>query len=135
MENLLVLLFLYLVFGALVPALPREYQSRTCAGRRWRRAFPGCGKSAIRRFLWCFTDGMSFQVSDGLKFGPEDRVFDVYRAIYGGRVPFGDDMECERFAENMSMTFQRPVRDVDALFHADVTLGELFRGVARPRRG
>lgn len=115
-----------------VDSLPQRYRERKCAGRLWRRQFPLSSKRQIRSFLDCFCDAMSFHPKDRLKFRPSDSVFEVYRAIYGGRVPFGDDMECERFSENLAKTFSRPVEDIDALLADQVTLGELFDVVREP---
>jgi len=110
-------------------SLPRAYRDRGCQGKHWRRRFPDQSKVRIRGFLDCFIDGMSFDVSHRLKFSPDDHVFEVYRAIYGGRVPLGDDMECERFSENLSEMFGCPLEVVDAKFHEAITLGELFDDV------
>src|ERR1700678_1604270 len=70
--------------------------SRSCAGRRWRREFPGAGKMEIREFLGIFVDAFGFPRQKILAFRPEDRIMDVYHAVYpSGGVP--DELELESF--------------------------------------
>lgn len=105
---------------------PSPYHGRTCTGRAWRRAFPDAPKETIRQYLECFVDGMAFSSTTKLKFHPNDQVLDVYRAIYGGRTPFGDAMECETFLENLESGFGKSIDELLAVWHSEVTLGELF---------
>lgn len=112
---------------------PSPYRGRSCTGGAWRRAFPDAPKESIRHFLLCFTDGMAFSPKAKLKFHPNDQVLDVYRAIYGGRTPWGDAMECETFLENVGREFGIRTEELLVAWHREVTLGELFAFVtARP---
>jgi len=126
------------MFRALAERLsspPAPYRQRQCAGRAWRRRFPDAPADQIRTFLACLVDGMAFAQTSRLKFRPEDPVLDIYKAIYGGRVPFGDAMECESFACNLSDAFSVDLDVVQQCWRADVTLGELFEGVVLRRAG
>lgn len=116
-------------------APPAPYRDRECAGRAWRRRFPEAPADQIRTFLACLVDGMAFSQASRLKFRPEDPVHDIYTAIYGGRVPFGDAMECESFAFNLSAAFSVDMALVQQCWRGDVTLGELFEGVVLRRAG
>ncbi|MCY2955411.1 MAG: hypothetical protein NT107_00050 [Planctomycetota bacterium] len=115
--------------------LPAAYRDRECAGRAWRRRFPDAPADKIRAFLDCLVDGMAFPRTARLKFRPEDPVRDIYKAIYGGRVPFGDHLECESFAGNLSDEFAADMDLVQRSWRAHVTLGELFEGVVLRRAG
>ena len=74
-----------------------RYWCRPCMGAEWHSAFPHVPKDDIRKFLNIFSDAFMFQKKHCLKFGPMDKVMDVYRTIYprGGTV---DNMELETFA-------------------------------------
>ena len=106
------------------------YRERSCTGAAWRRAFPSATKEEVRNYLRCFVDGMALPSRYALKFRPSDRVLDVYRALYGGRTPLGDHMECESFAEEVSLEFDIGIDDLLDVWHPDVTLGELFAHAA-----
>lgn len=105
---------------------PIPYRGRACTGRAWRRAYPAAPKDQIRSFLLCSTDGMAFSSETKLKFHPNDQVLDVYRSIYGGQTPLGDHMECETFLENVSREFGCRLESLLAVWHSEVTLGDLF---------
>ena len=103
------------------------YRDRGCAGAEWRRSFPSASEGDIRAYLECFVDGMAISPRDALKFSPNDRVLDVYRALYGGRTPLlGDHMECETFLEEVGHRFNTSIDDLLNVWHLEVTLGELF---------
>jgi hypothetical protein len=116
-------------------APPAPYRDRECTGRAWRRRFPDAPADQIRAFLDCLVDGMAFSRTARLKFRPEGPVMDIYKAIYGGRVPFGDAMECESFACNLSDAFAADIDFVQRTWRDDVTLGDLFEGVVLRRAG
>lgn len=130
--------WLRLVLSALtewLDPLPAAYRDRACTGRAWRRRFADAPADKIRLFLDCLVHGMGLPRTARLKFRPEDPVLDIYKAIYGGRVPFGDHMECETFAWNLSDQFAADIDLVQRTWRADVTLGELFEGVVLRRAG
>ena len=105
---------------------PYPYRYRGCAGSLWRRTFPDAPKARVRAFLECFVGGMALSSRTRLKFRPNDKVLAVYRSLYGGRTPFGDNLECETFVEYVAAEFDLGVDAVLERWHEEVTLGELF---------
>ena len=104
-----------------------DYHLRSCNGRRWRAEFPSAEKDDIRAFLRCLADAMDFPEREKLKFSPDDRLLDIYRSIYGGKTPFSDDMECERFLLGISQRFKiAPENFSELLKDERITLGKLF---------
>lgn len=122
----LVGLVLSLPFYANYAGTPLPYRYMPCAGRAWKRHFPAQSNDHIRVFLRCFTDGMAFAPADKLRFAPHDKVLHVYRAIYGGRTPLGDCLECETFLQLVSERFPVSLTRLYDVWHEDVTLGELY---------
>ena len=106
------------------------YRGRKCNGKAWKNAFPEASNDSIREFLECFVDGMNFSSKIRLKFHPDDQVIDVYRSLYFGRTPAGDQMECETFLENLSSSFNIEIDELLNSWHEQVTLGELFKKVS-----
>lgn len=104
----------------------KPYRERSCMGAAWRRAFPSAPKEGIRGYLRCFVEGMALPGSYALNFHPSDQVLDVYRALYGGRTPLGDHMECETFLQEVSVEFDVAHDDLMKVWHPHITLGELF---------
>jgi len=104
----------------------KPYRERSCTGAAWRRAFPSASKEDIRGYLRCFVEGMALPSRYALKFHPSDRVLEVYRALYGGRTPLGDHMECETFLEEVGFEFDVARDDLMEAWHPHITLGELF---------
>lgn len=110
-----------------------HYWKRPCAGRVWRMAFPDAPKQDIRNFLHCFAcDAFMFPKRIALHFRPEDRILDIYRAIYPPKRWFNvDHMELEFFASELENEFGLSANEIEAAWHEDVTLGEVFR-LTRP---
>ena len=73
---------------------------------------------------------MEFSDRGQFLFVPDDEVLDIYRSIYGGRIPFADSMECEMFVENLAVAFELPIGRIADAWHEEVTLGELFGHVS-----
>jgi propanediol dehydratase small subunit len=113
--------------------VPLPYLDRGCTGRAWRRAFPSAPKERIRAFLACLVDGMRMPPSAALRFRPDDRVHTIYTALYGGSVPLGDALECERFAWNLEDEFDADLDRLASVWTARTTLGELFAHVSPAR--
>jgi hypothetical protein len=105
----------------------RPYWERACTGIRWRRRFPYSTKAEIREFLDLFVDAFAFRRRRRCCFSPEDRVMDVYCAVYppGSAV---DNMELETFCELLQKRY-----DVDLLpsWREDITLGEIYEQTHR----
>jgi hypothetical protein len=129
-----------MLIAAVVWALVRAraelepYRERNCTGPAWRRAFPSAPKAEVRGYLRCFVEAMALPNRYALNFHPSDRVLEVYRALYGGRTPLGDHLECETFLEEVGLEFDIAVDDLVKAWHPDITLGELF-AYARPLGG
>jgi hypothetical protein len=111
-----------LIFGG---RLPSGFRDRACQGRGWRRAFPNAPKERIRAFLQVFVGAFAFRGSERLKFSPDDRILDVYRAVYPSRwVP--DSLELEAFASELENQFGLRL---ESLWNDQLTLGEVFAAV------
>src|SRR5262249_22463438 len=76
----------------------RPYWERGCMGIRWRRRFPDAPTANIREFLGIFVDAFAFGQRRRGRFSPEDRVMDVYRALYPPEDSMADDLELETLA-------------------------------------
>lgn len=105
----------------------RPYRERDCTGVRWRRRFPNSPKAEIREFLDLFVEAFCFRRRRRTCFRPEDKVMDVYRAIY----PPGsaaDSMEleilCMRLRKRYGIDFAKSWRE-------DITLGEIYEQTHR----
>ncbi len=105
----------------------RSYWERACAGVRWRRRFPDASKAQIREFLDLFIDAFGFRRARRCCFRPEDRVMDVYYAVYPPGSAF-DGMELETFCESLRKRY-----DIDfaASWREDITFGEIYERTHR----
>jgi len=72
--------------------------------------------------LECFVDGMAFDGSERLKFEPSDEIIKVYRAIYGGKTPLSDAMECETFLEKLESEFKVNIVSLSKEWYEEITL-------------
>jgi hypothetical protein len=109
-----------------VDGMPGKIRERKCQGAAWRRAFPEAPRQDIREFLSTFTDAFAFRQSERLKFSPEDKIIDIYRAVYPTRwLP--DALELETFAEDLEKRFGFRLESV---WNDQFTLGDVFRAVA-----
>lgn len=103
------------------------YWSRPCTGRDWKRRFPGVPKEEIRDFLEVFVDGFAFSSKKRLKFNPDDKVMDVYRALYP-TPGWPDALELETFARNIERKYGF---DLAKAFDQDITLGGIFEMIRK----
>ena len=103
------------------------YWKRVCTGIRWRRRFPSAQKAEIREFLDLFIDAFGFRRGRRCCFLPEDRVMEVYHAVYppGSAV---DGMELETFC---MLLRKRYGIDIGALWREDITLGDIYEQTHR----
>ena len=99
-----------------------SYWKRSCTGAEWRNCFPGEPKDAIREFLQAFVDGFAFSNKKRLKFSPNDKVMDVYRALYPS-TGWADALELETFAINLEEKYGLDLTWVE---DHEITLGRLF---------
>ena len=100
-----------------------RYWSRSCTGKDWKRRFPEVPKQDIRDFLEVFVDGFAFSSKKRLKFNPDDKVMDVYRALYPSP-GWPDTLELETFADNLLKKYKI---DLSEIIAEDITFGEIFR--------
>jgi hypothetical protein len=107
----------------------RGFWDRVCTGTQWRRRFPQASKAEIRQFLDVFVGAFGFRQSRRLCFAPDDRVLNVYRALYPPKWSISDSMEMETLAGDLERTYGV---DMFALWRDDITLGELF-ALTRPK--
>ena len=133
METLAILSLILLILGISIYVYtwegkaPQHYNIRKCTGKEWKAEFPEVPKETIRAFLECFVDGMAFSSNERLKFNPSDKVIDVYKAIYGGKIPRGDAMEYETFYDNLLEEYGVSSEHLEQVWNENMTLGGLFR--------
>ena len=93
--SLLVAIFVY---GAILGGkIPKVYRSRSCMGKKWKNEFPYAGKEEIRTFLLLFTDAFAFKSEQKFKFEPQDKIIEIYNALYP--LKGADSLELETLAE------------------------------------
>lgn len=109
---------------------PKAYRARKCQGEKWKVAFPDKNKNEIRLFLECLVEGMALSSGTRLKFSPNDKAIDIYKSLYSGKVPQGDNLECETFVEALSECFDKSIEEIVEFWSEDVTLGELYAKVS-----
>lgn len=110
--------------------LPAIYRRRACAGRAWRRAFAGASAHEIREFLRLFTDAFVVDAKHPLKFTPDDKLSDIYKAFYPHAWQ-ADAMEFEVLSAALEASYNLVLAD---LWHDQLTLGELFAKVQAAKR-
>ena len=129
-------ILLVIVMAVMVAAIPIErerkrrlqrYWDRICTGAEWRRRFPDRPKEDIRRFLEAFIDGFAFKSNQRLKFGPDDKVMGIYRALYPSK-DWPDALELESFASNLQRTYGF---DLSQVHDENATLGQIFEMIRK----
>ena len=129
-----VLILIGILQAIFVDQLPKRYLTRSCMGRDWRNRFPGASKQEIRKFLNLFLDAFAFRSEHRLKFGPDDKVIDVYRALCPRPGLTPDSLECETLV--MSLEKQYGVEFPDDFGESEPTLGDVFEFVTKdPNKG
>jgi propanediol dehydratase small subunit len=102
--------------------IPKVYLNRKCMGKQWLKAFPNSSKAEIRNFLGLFSDSFLFSAKDQLKFEPNDKLYEIYRAIYPSeQAP--DAMELETFA---TLLYKQYNFKLESIWSENITLGEVF---------
>lgn len=100
-----------------------QYWTRNCTGSEWRKQFPQASKDAIREFLECFIKGFAFSSKNRLKFNPDDKIMDVYRALYPNE-GWPDALELETFSIYLEKKYRL---DLASIFNDELTLGQIFK--------
>lgn len=102
--------------------VPRKYRIRNCTGKNWKEEFPNSSKEEIRKFLLLFTDAFAFSRKQKLKFEPEDKILDIYKALYP-KEWMPDSLEVETLAEDIEREYGI---NFTSIWHEGLTLGGLF---------
>ena len=105
----------------------QSYWGRVCTGFQWRRRFPTASSVEVREFLDLFVDAFAFSRKKRLCFSPDDRIMDVYRAIYPPG-SLSDSLELETLAITLE---KRYGIDVSKSGSKDITLGEIYEQTHR----
>ena len=71
----------------------KRYWERSCAGRAWLKEFPTAQSDEVRSFLVLFVGSFGFPRKRALQFAPNDRLLDIYRALYWGGPVSTDGLE------------------------------------------
>jgi len=72
--------------------------------------------------LLLFTDAFAFSRKQKLKFEPEDKIFDIYKALYP-KEWMPDSLEVETLAEDIEREYGI---NFTSIWHEGLTLGGLF---------
>ena len=105
--------------------VPKKYRIRNCTGKNWKKKFPDTSKEDIRRFLFLFTDAFAFSRKQKLKFEPDDKILDIYKALYPAKW-MADSLEVETLAEDIEREYNI---NFTSIWHENLTLGDLFSKV------
>ena len=105
--------------------VPKKYRIRNCTGKNWKKKFPDTSKEDIRRFLFLFTDAFAFSRKQKLKFEPDDKILDIYKALYPAKW-MADSLEVETLAEDIEREYNINFTNI---WHENLTLGDLFSKV------
>ncbi len=101
-----------------------RYLKRSCTESEWQRAFPEASEDSIRDFLESFIHGFAFRGKRRLKFIPDDKIMDIYKALYPAKDWIGADaLELETFSIILEGEYKINLADV---LTDDLTLGQLF---------
>ena len=100
----------------------KRYWERSCAGRAWLKEFPTAQSDDVRSFLVLFVGSFGFPRKRALQFAPNDRLLDIYRALYPLK-NMPDALELETFAKRVEATYDL---DLVRIWREDITLGEVF---------
>ena len=108
--------------------LPTPFGARSCQGKNWRLAFPDASKEGIRQFLSTFTESFAFDDREKLKLNPNNKLLDIYRALYPHKWQ-ADALEFETLAEDLESKYGVTLNKV---WHEGLTLGQLFTQIRQP---
>ncbi len=89
----------------------------------WLQAFPAADEAEVRRFLTAFVNGFAIRRRHMLKFRPDDRVTDAYRALNPPKWAIAHQMEIECLSTILEAQDRLSLQPV---WRDDITLGELY---------
>lgn len=101
----------------------RKYWSRSSSQADWQQQFPDVSEQDIQGFLEIFVNAFLFKKEHLLKFGPADKVVDVYRTVYTS-YSLCDTMELEFFILLVKKKYGVDLEGMRQF--AEMTLGEVF---------
>ena len=93
--------------------------------KKWKLMFPNASNGEIREFLEAFVNAFAFNSKKRLKFEPDDKVVDVYKALYPDLwANLGcDALELETFVGILEDKYHF---DLVKNWKEDLTLGQIF---------
>lgn len=100
-----------------------KYWSRTCTGKNWKDRFPNVPALEIREYLEDFVDAFAFSSKKRLKFAPDDKIMEIYKAQYPEKCLLADSYEIETLAFILKDKYRIDLHEIET---PDMTLGELF---------
>jgi propanediol dehydratase small subunit len=106
--------------------LLQRFWSRPCTGRLWKRRFPDASKQSIREFLELFVDAFLFSSDKRLKFGPDDKIMDIYKSLHPCSWS-ADAMEYECLFIDLRRKYGFDV--TESTMNRNTTLGQLFEAI------
>jgi hypothetical protein len=100
----------------------KRYWGRPSTATLWASSFPDATPADIRSFLEIFVDAFAFGAKRAFCFGPEDRLSEIYDALYPcGSRGAGGEMTCFYL-----MLQRRYGRSISADEFSGMSLGEIF---------
>jgi hypothetical protein len=128
------IVFILIVLIALFKdQIPKLYKTRNCQGMNWKRKYPKVPKEEIREFLQILIDAFGFKSKHRCKFNPEDKVMDIYSALYPdtflGKLS-GDALEVETFSVMLEEKYHV---DFNKIWKEGLTLGQIFNEIQKAK--
>jgi propanediol dehydratase small subunit len=117
-----------LIGSIFIDQIPKFYRKRNCQGIYWRRRYPNIPKEEIKKFLQIFIDAFAFKEKHRCKFKPEDKVMDIYNALYPNKFLSADGMELEDFAMDLKNEYNV---DLGKIWNEEITFGQIFEEVIK----
>jgi acyl carrier protein len=97
-------------------------------GRPWGERFPAASKSDIRHFLDLFLDAFLFGARHRLQFSPDDKVIDIYKALYPSKW-MADTLETVCLVRSLEKEYG--VELPESFAQTEPTLGDIFEFVMK----
>ena len=96
-----------------IGGLPHKYRERQKSEAIWRDAF-GDDSRLANEILLVFCDAFGFAMDERYKFTPDDRIVDVYTALYPPRWSMSDSLELETLVTSLQERFRLGVSRFDS---------------------
>lgn len=114
-------------FGARLA--PARYRNRGSQEAVWRDRYSGASLEVADRVLCAVCDAFRFAAKDRFLFAPDDRLMDIYRAVYPRwriwLLQFGDEMELESLLLDLDRDFGLDEFPLDK----ETTIGHIVEAV------